>query len=46
MPNGEFKAMIIKILTGLQKKVRDVSETLNEEIKKGPIRDKEYNKQN
>ena len=34
MPDREFKVMIIKILTGLEKRVEDISETLNKEIKK------------
>ena len=29
----EFKAMIIRILTGLEKRVEDMSETLNTEIR-------------
>jgi len=28
MPDREFKVMIIKILTGLEKRVKDISETL------------------
>ena len=31
MPESEFKVMIIKILTGLEKIVEDISETLNTE---------------
>ena len=34
MPDKEFKVMIIKILTGLEKRVEDISKTLNTEIKK------------
>ena len=34
MVGREFKVMIIKILTGLEKRVEDISETLNKEIKK------------
>jgi len=34
MPDRELKAMIIKILTGFEKRVEDISETLNNEIKK------------
>ena len=34
MPDREFKVMIIKILTGLEKRVEDISEILNKEIKK------------
>ena len=33
MPDREFKVMIIKIFTGLEKRVKDISETLNNEIK-------------
>jgi len=32
MPDREFKIMVIKILTGLEKRVKDGTETLNEEI--------------
>ena len=32
MPDGEFKAMIIRILTGLEKRVEDISETLTKEM--------------
>ena len=32
MPDREFKAMIIKIFTGLEKRVEDLSEILNKEI--------------
>lgn len=28
MTNGEFKAIIIRILTGLKKRMEDISETL------------------
>ena len=31
MPDQEFKVMIIKILTGLEKRVEDLSETFNKE---------------
>ena len=34
MTEREFKVMVIKILTELEKRVRTISETLNEEIKK------------
>ena len=34
MPNREFKVIIIKVLTGFEKKVEDISETLNTQIKK------------
>ena len=44
----EFKTAIIMILTGLWKRIEDISETLTTEIKKKvkkePIRDEEYNK--
>jgi len=33
MPDGEFKAMIIRILTGLEKRMEDISETSTIEIK-------------
>lgn len=33
MPDREFKTMIINILTGLEKTVRDLNNTLNTEIK-------------
>ena len=31
MPDGEFKVMVIKILTGFQERVGDLSETLDKE---------------
>ena len=34
MPDKEFKVMIIKMLTGLEKELKNISETLNREIKK------------
>ena len=34
MPSRKFKVLIIKILTGFEKKVENISETLNKEIKK------------
>ena len=34
MPDREFKVMVIKILTGLKKKVGDLSKTLNKETEK------------
>ena len=37
MPDREVKVMIIKILTGLQKRVEDISETLDKEIKKNNL---------
>ena len=33
MPDGVFRAMIIRILIGLGKRVKDTSETLNTEIR-------------
>ena len=47
MPDGEFKATIIRILTGLEKRIEDISETLTTELKEGKkesIRDENYNK--
>ena len=32
MTDREFKLMVIKILTGLEKRVEDFTETLNKEI--------------
>ena len=46
MSDREFKAVIIRILTGLEKRVEDMSDTLNTEIRnniaeiKGPIKTK------
>ena len=34
MPDGEFKAMIRRLLSRLEKRVKEDSETLNTEIKK------------
>ena len=34
MPNGVFKTIIIKILTRLEKRMEDISETLNTEKQK------------
>ena len=34
VPGGELNAMILRILTGLEKRVEDTSETLNTKIKK------------
>lgn len=34
MPDTKFKAMIIKTLTGHEKRVEDISEIFNREIKK------------
>ena len=33
VPDRDFKVMIIKILTGLEKRVEDINENLNKEIK-------------
>lgn len=33
MPDVEFNAMIIRMLTGLEKRVEDISETINTEIR-------------
>ena len=33
IPDGEFKATIIRILTGVEKKIEDISKTLTTEIK-------------
>ena len=33
MLDGEFKAKIIRILTGLKKRIEDISKTLTTEIK-------------
>lgn len=32
-PNGEFKTMIIRIFTGLEKRMEDIRETLTTDIK-------------
>ena len=42
MPNGEFKATIIRILAGLEKNMEEIRETLTSEIKsqKKKIREK------
>ena len=48
MPDGEFKATIIRIPGGLEKRVEDISESLTIEIKglkKESIRDEDYNKE-
>ena len=42
MPNREFKVLIIKILTRLEKRGEDISETLKR-TKKEPIRDEKHN---
>ena len=33
MPNGELKAIIINVLSGLERRMEDISETLTTEIK-------------
>ena len=33
MPDREFKAMIIRILSGLEKRMKNLNETLNTEIR-------------
>ena len=38
MPDREFKVMIIKIVSRLEKKVENISETLSTQIKKEPIK--------
>ena len=42
-PDRKFKVMIIKILTGLEKRVEDLSENFNTEIKKNQ-QEQEQNK--
>ena len=32
MPDREFKVMVIKIFTGLEERLKDISETLNKAI--------------
>ena len=46
MPVGEFKATIIRILTGLEKRIEDFSKTLTTEmrVKKESVRYGECNK--
>jgi len=44
IPDGQFKAMIIRILTGLENRAGDISETLNTEIRNNS-RDKGLNNQ-
>ena len=44
MSDRQFKVMITKIFSGLEKRVEDLSETLNKEvenIRKGPTGDEE-----
>ena len=43
MTPGEFKLMIIRIVTGLKKRVEDISETIATEIRNNS-RDKEIKK--
>lgn len=38
MPDREFKGMFIKTFTRLEKIVEDISETLNKEIKRNPLK--------
>ena len=40
MPDREFKVIIIKILTGLDKRVEDMSKTLNTNIRNNTVRKK------
>lgn len=42
MPERAFKVIVIKILTGLQKRVEVISETLKTEIEKEPFRVEEH----
>lgn len=47
MPDGEFKTVILRILTELEKRRENISEILTTEIKdlkKESVRDEEYNK--
>ena len=49
MPDGECKAIIIKLLTRLEKRIEDISVTLTTEIrkfKKKLITNEEFNKHN
>jgi len=45
-PDREFKVMVIKILTGLEKRLEDLNDTLDRDRKhkKEPIRDEFNNK--
>lgn len=46
MPNEEFKATIMRIITGLEKRREDISEILITEmksLKKESVKDEEYN---
>ena len=42
MPDREFKEMVIKVLTELEESMVDISETLNNEMKKNQL--DEHNK--
>ena len=46
VPLGEFKAMIVRTFTGREKRVEDISETINTEIMSKNKREKGLNKQN
>ena len=45
MPDELFKAMVIRTLTGLEKRIENISKTINTEMKKEPIRDNQCSKQ-
>ena len=45
MPERQFKIMIVKVFIGFEKRVEDMSETLNTEIRNNSG-DKGFNKQN
>ena len=45
MPNTEVKAMIIKILSGFDRRMEDIHETINTEIRNNKT-DIKLNKQN
>ena len=45
MPNGVFKAMVIRLLTRHEKRLEDTGETFNTKIRNNS-RDKGLNKQN
>ena len=48
MPDGEFKVMVTKMFTGLEKRMEALRETVrshrDRKHKKGPIRDEQLNK--
>ena len=46
MPEREFKIMIIRILTGLDKRVKGMSDTLNTKIRNNIAEIKGFKKQN